>query len=195
MKQIFLILILNLLVISGFSQDFSGGLILGVCGSQIDGDEQSKYKKPGLLAGAYVSMPFSERTALKIETYYVGKGAVLNIEQADGYVYQKFKTSLHYIEMSFLYNLKLHTKIDIALGIAPSYLFAHKLTAEYVSIDESLYSMKNFDFQPTGQIDFYLTDRISSSLRISYSMINIRNDAMATWYNNNLSIVFRYKIK
>lgn len=195
MKHIFLILLLNLLVISGFSQDFSGGLILGVCGSQIDGDHQSKYKKPGLLAGAFVSMPFSERTALKIETYYVGKGAVLNVEQADGYVLQIFKTSLHYVEMSFLYNIKFHPKIDIALGIAPSYLFAHKLTGEYVSIDKNLYSMKNFDFQPIGQIDFYLTDRISSSLRFSYSMVNIRNDAMTTWYNNNLSIVFRFKIK
>ena len=195
MKQTFLILLLNLTIISGFSQDFSGGIILGVCGSQVDGDQQSKYKKPGLILGAFVSMPFSERSALKIETYYVGKGAVLNEEQADGYVLTIFNTSFHYIEMPFLYNLKLHPKFDIALGIAPSYLIAHKLTGIYVSIDENLYSMKNFDFQPMGQIDFYLTDKISSSLRYSYSMFDIRKDPMVEWYNNNLSIVFRYKIK
>ncbi len=195
MKQIFLILILNLLIISGFSQDFSGGIILGVCGSQVDGDQQSGYKKPGIIAGAFVSIPISKMAALKIETYYIGKGAVLNQEQADGYVLQIFKTSFHYIEMPFLYNLKLHTKIDIALGIAPSYLFAHKITGVYISIDKSLYSMKNFDFQPMAQVDFYLTDNISSSIRFSYSMINIRNDPMAGWYNNNIGVVFRYKIK
>ena len=195
MKHIFLVLLLNLLVISGFSQEFSGGFILGVCGSQIDGDDQFKYKKPGLIAGAFVSWPFSERTALKIETYYIGKGAVLNIDQVDGSSLQVFNTSLHYIEMPFLYNFKLHHKIDIALGIAPSYLFAHKLTSYKVEVDKSSYSVNSFDFQPMGQIDFYLTDRISSSLRLSYSVFDIRKEDMATWYNNNLSVVLRYKIK
>lgn len=195
MKRIFLILILNVFVFSGYSQDFSGGIILGVSGSQVDGDQQSGYKKPGLIGGAYVSFPFSERAALKIETYYIGKGAVLNEEHADGYVLQIFKTSFHYVEMPFLINLKLHPKIDIALGIAPSYLFAHDITGIYVSIDKSLYSMKNFDFQPMGQVDFYLTDKIITSIRFSYSMINIRNDPMAGWYNNNVGVVLKYKIK
>lgn len=195
MKQLLVILILNLFVISGFSQDFSGGIIFGVCGSQIDGDEQSGYKKPGPVAGAFVNMPFSKITSLKIETYYIGKGAVLNQEQADGYVLQIFKTSLHYIEMPFLFNLSLHEKVDIAIGIAPSYLFAHKITGEYVSIDKSLYSMKSFDFQPMGQVDFFLTDNISTSIRFSYSIFRIRKDPMAGWYNNNLSLVLKYKIK
>jgi len=121
MKQITLIILLNLIFISSFSQEFSGGLLLGVCGSQIDGDDQFKYKKPGLIAGAFVSKPFSERTALKIETYYIGKGAVLNNNLPDGTSIQVFNTTLHYVEMPFLFNIEIHPKIDIDLGIACRY--------------------------------------------------------------------------
>jgi hypothetical protein len=178
-----------------FAQDFSGGLLIGVCGSQIDGDEQFHYKKPGLVLGAYVTRPFSEKTALKIETYYIGKGAVKNEEYPDGTVIQIFNTSLHYIEMPFLFEYQLLKKVNIAVGIAPSYLFAHRLTSYKQEVSKDDYSIKSYDIQPMGQVDFYLTDRISTSLRFSYSMINIRNEVLSTWYNNNLSLVLRYKIK
>ena len=178
-----------------FAQSFSGGLLLGVCGSQIDGDEQFKYKKPGLLAGAWVSRPISEYLDLKIETYYVGKGAVKNVDGPEGSVIQEFNTSLHYVEMPFLLNINVHTKIDVALGIAPSYLFAHKLTRYKQLVDKSLYDMNSFDYQGMGQIDLFLTEKLSSSLRLSYSIFDIRGEDVSTWYNNNFSIAFRYKIR
>jgi len=176
-------------------RDFSGGLLLGISASQIDGDAQYRYKKPGLIAGAWVSRALTKNGSLKIESYYIGKGAVLNEDQPDGTTIQVFNTSLHYVEMSFLLNLQVHPKIDIAAGLAPSYLFAEKLSSYKQILSNDSYSFKSFDLQPTGQVDFYLTDHIMTSLRLSYSAINIRNEPMTTWRNNNLSLVFRYKIK
>ncbi|NOZ35541.1 MAG: PorT family protein, partial [Chlorobi bacterium] len=175
-------------------RDFSGGLLLGISASQVDGDAQYHYKKPGLIFGAFVSRPLSKHGSLKIETYYIGKGAVLNKDYPDGTTVQVFNTSLHYIEIPFLFNLQVHPKIEIAFGIAPSYLFAAKLTSYKALVEKSSYSLKPFDIQPIGEVDFYLTDKIMTSLRFSYSMFNIRKDPMAIWYNNNLSLVFRYKI-
>jgi len=194
MKNYILAVFILLLTISLNAQDFSGGFLFGASGSQVDGDVQSGYKKPGLLAGAWVSMPFSQSLDLKIETYYIGKGAVDNQEQADGTVFQNFKTSLHYIEMPFLLNINIHPKIDLAFGIAPSYLFSHKLTSRKQLVDKSSYSMNNFDFQGMGQVDFFLTEKISSSIRFSYSLVDIRKEDLAVWYNNNISIAFRYKL-
>jgi len=194
MKYLF---ILIFVLLSGFhlsAQAFSGGLLLGVCGSQVDGDEQSGYKKPGLLAGAWVSKPISKYTDLKIETYYIGKGAVLNIEHEDGTLERVFNTSFHYVEIPFLWNLNFGDKIDMALGIAPSYLFAHKITGQYYN-DVQEADMTNFDFQGMTQVDFFLTEKISSSIRFSYSIFDIRKEPMSTWRNNNLSIAFRYKIR
>ena len=176
-------------------RNFSGGLLLGISASQIDGDAQYHYKKPGFIAGAYVLRPLSKNGGLKIETYYIGKGAVLNEDHPDGTTLQVFNTSLHYVEMPFLFNLKVHTKIEIALGIAPSYLFAEKLSSYKQVLDKNSYSFKTFDIQPIGEAGFYLTDNIMTSLRLSYSAVNIRNEPMTTWRNNNLSLVFRYKIK
>jgi hypothetical protein len=177
------------------AQDFSGGLLLGICGSQIDGDDQFHYKKPGLIIGAFVKRPFSEKAGLKIETYYIGKGAVKNDELSDGSVLQIFNTTLHYIEMPFLFDYQLLNKISVSVGIAPSYLFAHRLTSYRQEVSKNDYTLKSFDIQPMGQLDFYLTDHISASLRLSYSAFDIRTEAVSTWYNNNLSLVLRYKIK
>ena len=189
------IIIISLSINVKAQKDFSGGLLFGISASQIDGDAQYNYKKPGLIAGAYVLRPLSKSGSLKIETYYIGKGAVLNEDYPDGTTVQVFNTSLHYVEMPFLFNLKVHPKIEIALGVAPSYLFAEKLSSFKQVLDKNSYSFKTFDIQPIGEADFYLTDNIMTSLRLSYSAINIRNEPMTTWRNNNLSLVFRYKIK
>ncbi len=176
-------------------KDFSGGLLFGISASQVDGDNQYKYKKPGLVFGAFVSRPLTKNGSLKIETYYIGKGAVLNEDYADGTTVQVFNTSLHYVEMPFLFNLQVSPKIEIAAGIAPSYLFYAKQTSYKAPIPDFQSTLNTFDFQPLGEAVFYLTDRILSSIRFSYSLFNQKKEPMATFYNNNLSLVFQYKIK
>ncbi len=197
MKQTLLFIIIFVLLTpeSKAQRDFSGGLLFGISASQVDGDAQYKYKKPGLIAGAYVLRPLSERAALKIETYYIGKGAVLNETLTDGTTVQVFKTSLHYVEMPFLFNFEIYPKIEIALGIAPSYLFYAKQTTYRMTVPYFQETLKEFDFQPYGELNFYLTDNITTSVRLSYSLFNLKNDSMSTFYNNNLSLVFFYKIK
>ncbi len=197
MKTAFISILIPILFLSSktFAQkDFSGGLLLGISASQIDGDNQYKYKKPGLILGAYVNRPLTEHGSLKIESYYIGKGAVLNEDRTDGTTIQVFNTSLHYVEMPFLFNLQVHPKINIAAGIAPSYLFASKLTSYKALVEKSSYTLKQFDFQPIVEAGFYLTDKITTNLRLAYSLFNIRKDPMAIWYNNNLSLVFMYKL-
>jgi len=174
------------------SQNFEGGVLLGVNGSQVDGDEQGGYKKAGLIIGVYVYKPITKNSGLKIETYYVGKGAVLNIDYQDGSIFQEFNTKLHYIELPFLYNLKFHPKINISIGIAPSYLFSHKLVRQYQPIDKQYYKIQSIDVQPMGQISFYLSDHISSELRISRSITDMRPEAETAWFNNNLSVLLKY---
>lgn len=195
MKKYYIIILLFLTFSISYSQEFTGGVLLGICGSQIDGDEQYPYNKAGLVAGAFILKPLSEKASLKIETYYVGKGATLNQEYADGTTIQIFNTSLHYVEMPFLYNFKFHPRMDFSIGIAPSYLFAHKITRRGYEINKSQYSLNSFDIQAMGQVGFFLTDRITSSLRMSYSLFNIRKEKDASWYNNNIAFVLSYNFK
>lgn len=171
---------------------------MGVSASQVDGDNQYKYKKPGAIAGVYVGRAFTEVVGLRIESYYMGKGAVLNEKLSDKSSIQVFKTSLHYIEMPFLLNFSIHPKISIAVGIAPSYLFYAKQTSYKTPVDGFRESLKTFDFQPVGQIDFYLTEHISANLRMGYSVFNLKKDNglyKEDFHNNNIGLVIRYKIR
>lgn len=195
MKQLFIIILLNLIIITSFSQDFSGGILLGVSGSQIDGDVQSGYKKGGLILGAFVTKPISDKANLKIESYYIGKGAVKTVKVSETYSYQDFNTSLHYIELPILYNYEILPKFDISIGVAPSYIFASKLTKLGFEVNKNLYTMRTFDIQPIAEAGFYLTDKITANIRYSHSIINIRTDTNGGWYNNNIGIVLSYKIK
>lgn len=197
MKRIIIILFISLFIFSksDAQRDFSGGLLFGIIASQVDGDAQYKYKKPGLVLGTFISRQITKHGSLKIETYYIGKGAVLNEDYSDGTTVQVFKTSLHYIEMPFLYNLKVHPKIEIAAGIAPSYLFAAKQTSYKTIIPDFRESLLTFDFQPMGEISFYFSDKIMINLKLSYSLFDLKKPEMEHFRNNNLSLVFQYIIK
>ena len=195
MKKIVTTFIFFFIINMSFSQDFSGGILLGISGNQIDGDVQSGYKKGGLIIGAFITKPLSDKANLKIESYYIGKGAVKTVKVSSNYSYQEFNTSLHYIELPILYNYVILPKFDISIGIAPSYIFASKLTRLGFEINKNLYTIRPFDLQPIAEAGFYLTDKITINLRYSHSIINIRTNTNGGWYNNNIGIVLSYKIK
>lgn len=191
MKKLIVIIILILSTQVNYAQYFNGGLILGVSGSQVDGDEQSGYKKAGIMGGVYVKRILKNRFSILSELYYTGKGAVLNEYYTDGSSMQVFKISLHYIEIPVLADFKISEKFSVSAGIAPSYLISAKLFRNGYEIDTNSYIMKNFDFSPMGQVDFYVTDHLSANIKFSYSAVSIRQDNV--WFNNNLNISLRYK--
>ena len=192
MKKNILIILITLLPFATYAQLFTGGILLGINGSQVDGDQQAGFKKPGLLAGSFIKLNFAEKISSNIELYYIGKGAVLNQENSDGSVYQVFKTSLHYIEMPVLFCYRPIKRLSVLLGVAPAYLFKEKLFVDRAELPKEFYEMNNFDISIMGHLEFIFSEKISANIRYSYSLISIRKDV--NWYNHNLSIVLRYTI-
>ncbi len=190
MKKTIFIFLIIFLPFTSFSQRFSGGLLLGVNGNQIDGDDSSGYNKAGLLVGGFVSTGFSEKTSLIIELYYTGKGSMKKTEQSGAQPI--FKTNLHYIEFPILFSLKAIPKLTFSVGVAPSYLISAKLFGNGNEISENTYTMNDFDIGITGQIDFNFSKKIIFNLRYNHSIASIRKNY--GWYNNNLSLLIKYKI-
>lgn len=95
--------------------------------------------------------------------------------------------------MPFMYNYQLLQKFDVSVGVAPSYLFAHKLVELGFTVNKNFYTMRTIDIQPIIEVGFYLTDNISVNLRTSYSILSNRTDAGVGWYNNNIGVVLAYK--
>jgi len=195
MKKVIFILLTVFISINTFSQTFKGGFLIGVSGSQVDGDTQKGYKKPGMYGGFFVQRVFTEKISGKIELYYIGKGAVNKVDNADGTSYEQFKTVLHYVEMPLLLNFAAHPKFQIAAGIAPAYLMKAKLFVNQSLIPEKGYNISNFDLSPTLHVDFYLLKRLSISVRFSYSAMSIRTQDNENWFNNNLNLGLNYNFK
>ena len=175
-----------------FSQTFRSGFLLGACGSQIDGDSQSGYSKPGVFAGVFVKTGSELKKGLFIELYYIGKGALKKVEQAGGTSYQEYKVNLNYIEMPVMYGFGITKRVGLKGGIAPSYLFKAKVFDRGSELISPPYELRNIDFSSMFQADFSLNDKIGFNVKFSYSLLSIRNDIW--WHNNNLCIGFRYNI-
>ncbi len=193
------ILILLILLIPGAkysrAQEFGGGVLCGIAAGQIHGDEKSHFRKAGAIGGVYVDYKFSEKSRLVIETYYIGKGAVCNEKRSDGTHYQLFKTSLHYIEFPFLFSYNLLPRFAMAGGPAFSYLIAHRISRYKKIIPPEDYQMNYFDLQLMAQMDFALSKKWTTGLRYAYSLTDCRKEPEAAWFNLNLSLVLKYKIK
>ena len=191
MKKItFLILILFPLF--SFSQIFEGGLILGFSGNQIDGDTQGGYKKLGANAGVFLETTSQKKTALVIELYYIGKGAVQNTKFDDGSSVQEFKSNLHYLEMPISILYKANNYFSFSGGISASYLLKSKLFHYSSKISEDLYDMKNFIYNALLQAKYNINNKTAINLTLSYSLTSIRNDKY--WMNNNLVFSLHRKI-
>ncbi len=185
--KVFSTILFVLLSFSAFSQQFKGGLLLGMSTSQIDGDSQSGYKKLGFFSGVSVATDFSKIMGAKIELYYIGKGAKKVVDGVE-----EFKTDLHFVEMPFLITIKPINLFELDLGIDCSYLISSKLYEYGAVVPEGLYDMRNFNLGAIASASYYFTQSLGFNLRFDYSLKPIKNNP--NWYSNNLSFGLVYKI-
>ena len=54
-------------VLTASSQQFNGGLMAGVAGTQVAGDNYSGFHKAGIFAGGFVNLLISEHSAFQME--------------------------------------------------------------------------------------------------------------------------------
>jgi len=185
--EYFLLLFFILLNINTYSQRFKGSILAGLSTSQIDGDNQYKYKKLGLFAGVSVATEFSEVMGGKIELYYIEKGA----KKIVGGI-EEFKTKLHYVEMPFLLTIKPIDRFEFDIGMAISYLISAKLIQQGSEVPDGLYDMHNFDFGGIASASYFFSNNVGINIRVFYSIFAIKNNP--NWYNSNLSFGLGYKI-
>ncbi len=190
LSRIILVLLLSNTFQNSSAQLFNGAFMAGISASQVDGDTQKDYKKPGFYAGVFVEVELRGIFGLKSELYYIGKGAKKSFEGIE-----EFNTSLHYVEMPFLLCLKPLSKVQFDLGFAGSYLIGSKLVNFGETVEDGLYDMHNFDFSAMVGLIYYLNRRIGLNARFDYSLLPVKK--YPNWYNNNfcLGLMVNFKGK
>jgi hypothetical protein len=189
------------LSVASYAQKFEGGLVAGLCASQVAGDTYSGYDKAGIYAGGYVSLALNNRMDLRLELGYIQKGSRKN-EVPEKEDYDSYLMRLGYVEMPLLFRFHLRSKLVLEAGPAMSFLI-HSREKKLNQVLEDSNPFKKQNLSIIAGISYPLTDRISAGLRTNNSLFSIRKDRVNgdVWrffdygqFNDVLVITLGYKL-
>ncbi|OYT17829.1 MAG: hypothetical protein B7C24_00790 [Bacteroidetes bacterium 4572_77] len=179
-KNTFLKFFLLVLVVFGLNthiraQQFTGGIMAGLVGSQVAGDPSSGYNKLGFYSGAFTHRQFTLKSGAQLEIYYIQKGARENPTKENGQV--QYLMRIQYIEIPLLYTYTINPKLDLQTGLAFSY-FIGTAYEEY-NFNQSV---PNTPFHKASAtfilgIDYKINDNLSANFRTNNSITPIRDHA------------------
>ena len=202
MKQIyFIILLLTITSLTGFAQRFEGGVLVGLNASQVDGDNYSGYRKPGIALGGYVQTNLSRTIYAGMELKFAQKGS-RNIDSlaTDGQI--KYIMRLNYVDLPVYLGFRTSERISLLVGVSPGYLISGREYNDYGRLPEQdQKAFSEFDLEGLLGFRFQFTKRLFVDLRGAYSVLPIRKqkgDPLWYWrsnqFNNLLSTTVLYRL-
>lgn len=170
-------LFFGLLIFYGFekvqAQNFSGKLILGVNGSQIDGDGMSGYYQAGLVFGAGARFPVNEKLSLGPEIMYSQKGSRASFDQVTKLGYPRIIYRLNYVDLPIVAEYKVQPSMHIEGGLSFGYLLNAKLDpGGNLGFGDAQYLFKKQDYQLLLGLKYQIFDDCWLSGRLMYSLIS-----------------------
>jgi len=178
-----------------FSQNFTSGVMFGIGTSQVEGDLQKGYNKAGLKVGGFVCYHFQEKTGLKIDFIYAGKGAKKNADIKTGN-YDSFKTQLNYLELPVRFYWKIMNKFSIKGGLYAAYLVKANLSDQNGSIDASAYQINTMDYGISLGVEYSIMNQLSLNFDFEYSAASITQETLQpNWFNNAIALTLEYKFR
>jgi hypothetical protein len=201
MKRFFFFLFFMLPVLVE-AQNFEGGFIGGITGSQVDGDNYAGYHRLGLDAGFYVRRSLSKKNAWQLEVKYEGKGASayngFNANQQGPN--DLYHLALRYVEIPVIYVNTFNPRFSFFIGAEAGYLFNGRVTDQlgdlYNIFDKGFANFRHFEIAGLTGLFYNVTDRFKVCIRFSYSLTPVMQyeGGVATrpWfrnlYNNGLGL-------
>lgn len=105
-------------------QNFNGGVMVGLVGSQVAGDRFSGFNKAGLTGGGWVSLQVAPTTQYQMELSYIQKGSRENPDY-EKEKYDFYRMQLGYVELAFLYRRLVGEKLNLEAGPAMNFILHH----------------------------------------------------------------------
>ncbi|MBP6335131.1 MAG: PorT family protein [Bacteroidia bacterium] len=180
MKLIRIFFIYLLVSVNALSaQDFHGGLRLGMCASQVSGDNLSGFDKAGILGGAFVKRDFSAKSALRMEMLFIQKGSRSPVSTYDNSYY---RMRLHYVEVPVLYEYRVKKKFSIAAGASFGVLVFSEEN-DQLGVLNNMPEFNKTEFSYHLGMLFNFTEHWTLDLRYSASLTPVR-DYELSYYPN-----------
>jgi hypothetical protein len=172
MKKLIIIALIVVPVMAS-AQRFNGGLLAGVCASQVDGDTYGGFDKVGLQGGVFVNTKFTKNWGAQMEIKYNGKGARKKTSESDP---ETYSLTLHYIDLPLMINLTVQKKFIFDAGFVPGYLFAKNGEKDGIKMSgNEISAFKKVDLSWLIGFNYKINDNFIANIRYSYSLFSIRD--------------------
>ncbi len=207
MKKVLLVIILLATCLQVQAQNFTGGLIGGINGSQLDGDGVGGYYKPGFVLGFAAAFPINEKWTIEPEFMYSQKGARTTMDQYldQGIPWVHFR--LNYADFPIMATYKVRPDLHFQIGLSPNVLLNAEFEDENGIVADRRQFFSTIDFMAAVGIEYRILPKLGFNMRFNYSLISANkrdlsqfnfNQALvnrlnrAGFYNNVLSFTLRY---
>jgi len=175
---------------------FDAGLIGGLTGSQISGDNLSGFNQIGLTFGPYVETWFNETWGGEFEMIYVMKGSRRVPKAEEGNL--SYTLRLNYIEVPLLAKARLK-KFTYEMGPTIGFLIGSREMVNELSLPNPR-SFDRIEIAALVGVGYDLSDKFAFTVRLGNSLLPVRNHPAGStfrWnlgqYNAVLSFLFRYR--
>ena len=192
-----------------YSQNFGGGIILGVNTSQVGGDNLSGFHKAGPIIGFFSNKSINSQINLQFEMYYTQKGS--NNQDMNNNLNTNYflpDITLKYIETPLIIQYYLKNRLLLEGGITAAYLMDGYYNDLYGKINnQSNFPFKKYDVGVVVGVNYKYSKTISFNTRLSNSVIPIGKEDSSIFdatnnynsinkgkYNSVLSISIYYHI-
>ena len=187
-KILLLILAITGLHFQSFAQNgqthFTGGLFLGVNGTQIDGDKMSGFDKSGVATGGYINFTINRFWNVQMEFLYsqkgskaptnVDSGTVLNVNNLVDSSVPWRVLRLNYFEVPLMVQYNITKRVYASAGLSFGYLVGI-YREDYPSGQNSqdINFIKKTEYSANAGIGYFLTPHLTAYLRYSQSILPI----------------------
>tara|TARA_B100002052_G_scaffold43020_1_gene35568 strand:+ start:190105 stop:190740 length:636 start_codon:yes stop_codon:yes gene_type:complete len=188
MLRIFFILFITLTnnIVSN-SQNFGGGIILGVNTSQVGGDDLSGFHKAGPIVGIFSNKSINSQINLQFEMYYINKGS--NNQDMNNDLHTNYLVpdmTLKYIETPLIIQYYFKNRLLLEGGITAAYLIDGYYNDLYGKINnQSNFPFKKYDVGLLIGVNYNYSEKISFNTRLSNSIFPIGQEDNSIFDGNN----------
>ncbi|HRW96026.1 MAG TPA: outer membrane beta-barrel protein [Bacteroidales bacterium] len=177
-----------------FAQDFNGGLLFGIAGTEISGDRLEGPNKAGIYAGGFVNRYFTEKSSFQMELDFIQKGSRLNPDSTNGF--SSYLLRVNYAELILHYKWDFHPMFTFEVGPSLGVLINSYEEADYQLLDNPF---EWYDLNANFGLFYHLNQRWSFNIRYSNSVLPVRPHSQGQTYKLNkgqynevLSFTFHY---
>lgn len=194
-----LFITLFMMSVTAHAQQFGGGLMGGVVGSQVHGDSYVGFDKGGIYAGGFVNLQVNPQGLMQMELNFIQKGSRHNPDPEQG-DFTEYLMRLNYVEIPVIYKYLASERFSVEGGLSYGYL-VHE---EETFLDREIYADKDFKKHAANILfGFYykLIPDLDINMRVHSSAIPVREHSSgAKWllnrgqYNFAISITGYYSL-